>query len=256
MSALLDIKGLGAGYSGVPVLRDLDLTVESGEVVALLGPNGAGKSTTLLTVSGILPILAGSIDVLGEPLTSIRRPERIAQRGLAHVAENRALFLSLSTAENLRLGVRSDRHHTEKLRLVVDYLPELDGIMDRRAGVLSGGQQQMLALGRALMGDPKLLMVDEMSLGLAPVVVERMLPVLRRLADELGVGVLIVEQHVDQALAIADRGYVLAHGELVAHGTGAELRRRRDVLQSSYMGQGGLESGTTDGHPAVPAFDS
>ena len=179
---LLDLVGLHAGYDGVTVVRDLDLHVDAGEVVALLGPNGAGKTTTLLTVSGLLAPISGTIDVLRRP-PSTRRPQEVARRGLAHVPEHRALFADLTVRENLRLG---RRHGPDDVAAVVESFPALAPLLDRKAGLLSGGEQQMLALGRALIGRPRLLLVDEMSLGLAPIVVERLLPVIRDAADGTG----------------------------------------------------------------------
>jgi branched-chain amino acid transport system ATP-binding protein len=232
MTAVLESRGLTAGYAGVPVVRGLDLTVEAGEVVALLGPNGAGKTTTLLTLAGVIPAISGEAQVLGAPVAG-GRPHRVARRGAVLVPDDRALFFDLSARENLRLGAGGGG---DAVDLVLEYFPSLKTRMSTRAGLLSGGEQQMLAVGRALSGRPKVLMIDEMSLGLAPVIVKRMFPVVRRIADEIGAGVLIVEQHIDLALQAADRAYVLNHGEVAMTGSAADLLKDRHLLQASYLG--------------------
>jgi branched-chain amino acid transport system ATP-binding protein len=233
MNALLSIENLNTGYNGVSVVRGLNLHVNPGEVVALLGPNGAGKTTTLLTTSGLVPIISGDIKVFGKSVQG-RRPHMIAREGLAHVPEGRSLFYQLTVAENLRLGAAKGAADVKK---ALGYFPALEPIMDRRAGLLSGGEQQMLAMARALTVSPKLLMVDEMSLGLAPIIVERLLPILRQIADQSGAGVLLVEQHVHMALQVADRAYVLSHGELAMEGDAATLRNDRSLIEASYLGK-------------------
>ena len=233
---LLEVSNLASGYGGVAVIRDVNLHVGQGEVVALLGPNGAGKTTTLLTTSGLLKPLEGSIDVLGSP-TNFGAPHRTARRGLAHVPEDRSLFFGLTVQENLRLGLRGKRSDQQAgYDAALELLPALRPLMNRRAGLLSGGEQQMLAMARALVSNPKMLLVDEMSLGLAPIIVERLLPIVRDIADETGAGVLIVEQHVHLALEVADRGYVMSHGEIVLEGTASDLMERQDLLEASYLG--------------------
>ena len=233
---LLDIKNLSSGYSGVPVVRGVNIHVNPGEVVAMLGPNGAGKTTTLLTVSGLLKVLEGSVTVLGEP-ANFGAPHKTARRGLAHVPEDRSLFFGLTVQENLRLGFRGNRAaQAAGYERALELLPALKPLMGRRSGLLSGGEQQMLAMARALVGEPKVLLVDEMSLGLAPIIVERLLPIVRDIADETGAGVLIVEQHVHLALDVCDRAYVMSHGEIVLEGSAAELKERPDLLEASYLG--------------------
>ena len=233
---LLDIVNLSSGYADVPVVRDVNLHVDAGEVVALLGPNGAGKTTTLLTVSGLLKVLEGSVTVLGEP-TNVGAPHKTAKSGLAHVPEDRSLFFGLTVRENLRVGLRGSRADQQRgLERALDLLPALQPLMDRRAGLLSGGEQQMLAMARALVGEPKLLLVDEMSLGLAPIIVERLLPIVREIANESGTGVLIVEQHVHLALDVCDRAYVMSHGDIVLEGLAEDLKDRPDLLEASYLG--------------------
>ena len=233
METLLEINDLNTGYNGVSVVRGLNLHVNAGEVVALLGPNGAGKTTTLLTTSGLVPIISGEIKVFGKSVQG-RRPHLIAREGLAHVPEGRALFYQLTVGENLRLGAARG---AADVKQALAYFPILAEIMDRRAGLLSGGEQQMLAMARALTVKPKLLMVDEMSLGLAPIIVERLLPILRTIAVETGAGVLLVEQHVNMALQVADRAYILSHGELVTEGDAKELASNRSLLEASYLGE-------------------
>ena len=234
--ALIELDGMSSGYGGVPVVRDLNLHVNPGEVVALLGPNGAGKTTTLLTISGILKVLDGSANVLGEPAV-FGSPHKMARRGMGHVPEDRSLFFGLTVAENLKLGLRGGRDEQRGgMERALTLLPALRPLMDRPAGLLSGGEQQMLAVARAIVAAPKVLMVDEMSLGLAPIIVERLLPIMRDVADESGIGVLLVEQHIHMALTVADRAYVMNHGEIVLEGTGQELAGRRDLLEASYLG--------------------
>jgi branched-chain amino acid transport system ATP-binding protein len=230
---VLALTGLAAGYNGSTVVRDLDLEIAEGEVVALLGSNGAGKTTTLRAISGIVQPLAGTIVLDGNDLRR-RSPPARAHLGIAHVPEGRGIFFGLTVAEHLRLGFRGERLDAA---LAYQYFPALTELADRRAGLLSGGQQQMLALGRALARKPRLLMLDEMSLGLAPIVVERLLPVVSAYARESGCSVLLVEQHIQIALAVADHAYVLSHGELVVHERADVLRRDHQLILSSYLGE-------------------
>jgi branched-chain amino acid transport system ATP-binding protein len=232
VSAVVELDGIAAGYAGAAAVRDLSLTVDAGEVVALLGPNGAGKTTTLLTISGFLRPLAGDVRLFGES-TQHRSPSALARRGVAHVPEDRALFYELTARENIRLGARN---HRTALATVLTYFPELERVLDSRAGLLSGGEQQMLAVGRALAARPRVLVVDEMSLGLAPIVVQRLLPLLRDIASDTDAAVLFVEQHVHLALTVADRAYVLSHGDLVLEGPARELAARAELVQASYLG--------------------
>ena len=232
-SPVLEIDGLTAGYDSAAVIRNLDLEVAPGEVVALLGANGAGKTTTLRVVSGLVRPLEGTIRFEGNDLSRVSAHAR-ARLGIAHVPESRGLFFGLTVADHLRLGYRGVRLDAA---VAYRYFPALEPLGNRRCGLLSGGEQQMLAVGRALARHPKLLLLDELSLGLAPIIVERLLPVVRQYAEESGCGVVLVEQHIELALTIASRGYVLSHGEIVLRGDAGELRRNQELLISSYFGE-------------------
>lgn len=244
---LLRLEGLTAGYDGVAVVHDVDLAVRRGELVALVGSNGAGKTTTLLAVSGLATRLGGTISVHGRPVHTARRPGlgsvwRLARHDVAHVPEGRCLFHDLTAAENLRLG-RPRRGPVVPMDQILDWFPALERVLDRRAGLMSGGEQQMLALARAVIGRPRLLLVDELSLGLAPLVVADILPVLRTIATETGVGILVVEQHVSLVLEIADRAYLMSQGRITFDGPAAELRARHDLVEASYLGPHDTQEG-------------
>ncbi len=236
-SPAIAVHHLFAGYGAGAVVRDVTLDVHAGEVVALLGPNGAGKTTVLRAISGLIAASAGSIELFGEDVTG-QRAHHIARRGLAHVPEGRALFADLSVTDNLRLGSRSRQSRRDGVERALELIPELAPLRKRPAGALSGGEQQMLALARALAGSPRCLIVDEMSLGLAPIIVRRLAPIVRRIASDSGVAVLMVEQHVPIALGVADRVFALARGRVVLHRPAAELVEQPDLLRASYLGLG------------------
>jgi len=231
----LEIEGLTAGYDRAAVVRELTLTVAPGEVVALLGANGAGKTTTLRAISGLLRPMAGTIRLDGADLAGISATARV-HRGIVHVPHDRGIFFGLTVAEHFRLDGANGQ---AEMDAAFGHFPALGKLRGRKAGLLSGGEQQMLAIARALSRRPKLLMLDEMSLGLAPVIVDRLLPAVRAAATGHGTGVLLVEQHVHLALKIADRGYILSHGELAASGSAEELSKDSALLAASYLGETG-----------------
>jgi branched-chain amino acid transport system ATP-binding protein len=223
---LIECRGLSAGYGSIAVVRDLDLEVRAGEVVALLGANGAGKTTTLLTLAGELAPLAGEVRMRGRVATE---PMHVRCRdGLGFLTEERSVTMGITGLDNLRLARVTPERATA-------LFPELEAHLGRPAGLLSGGQQQMLALARALGRDPEVLLADELSLGLAPLVVRRLLDAVRAAADDRGVGVLLVEQHVRQAMDVADRVYVLERGRVALTGPVAEVRDQVAAIEASYL---------------------
>ncbi|XVQ14650.1 ABC transporter ATP-binding protein [Spirillospora sp. CA-255316] len=232
---MLALDKVCAGYGRMRILHDIDLRLGEGEIVALVGANGAGKTTTLRTICGMLRPASGTITFDGAP-TAGRRPDQLVRDGLVHVPEDRALFGTLTVEENLRMGAwtRSASQAEKSLREVYELFPVLAERRTQVAQTFSGGQQQMLAIARALMAGPRLLMLDEPSTGLSPKLTWTMLEAVRRIRDG-GVAVLLVEQNAKQALAIADRAYVLESGSTVLEGTGRELSGSAEV-RKAYLG--------------------
>jgi len=254
---MLAVRGLTAGYGDVQVLRGVDLGVAPGEIVALVGANGAGKSTLLKCVSGVVAPAAGTIQLDGQSIAGLP-PARIVRLGIAHVPEGRQIFSRLTVADNLMLGAYSQLSQLTHADLaartaeVCGVFPALAPRLAEEASLLSGGQQQMLAIARGLMAHPRFLLLDEPSLGLAPVLVAEIFDVLRGLR-EAGTGLLIVEQNARLSLAIADRGYVLETGRIVLAGTGHDLARTPEVIHR-YLGVGAEARVEADGRETAAAL--
>lgn len=228
---LLAAVSVCAGYGSGPVIRDIDLEVRAGEIVALVGANGAGKTTALLTLAGAMQPTSGRLLWEGTP---VNEPlHRRARRGLALVTDDRALFARMSVMDNLLVG-RCD------VEQALTLFPELRPLVGRRAGLLSGGEQQMLTMARALARQPKLLLVDELSLGLAPLAVDRLFAALSGAVKTMGIGALIVEQHVTKILKVATRAYVMSRGQIVLSGTAGEISARWGDVQDAYLSADGL----------------
>ncbi len=224
--ALIEARGVSAGYGKMAVVRQVDISVGPGEVVALIGANGAGKTTTLLTLAGELTPMEGEVRFLGAPTKAPMHSR--CRDGLGYVTEGRSVIMDMSVADNLKLAAVAPS-------VAFGYFPALEAIMNRRAGLCSGGEQQMLSLARALGREPKVLLADELSLGLAPIIVANLLMAVRAAADERGVGVLLVEQHVRQALKIADRVHVMERGHIVLSGTASEVVGQLDKIEAAYL---------------------
>jgi branched-chain amino acid transport system ATP-binding protein len=232
MTRQLEARGLTIGYGKAAVGWDIDLDVNAGEIVALLGPNGAGKTTTLLTLSGFLAPIKGTVAFRGKSTAKVR-PENLTRNGLSLIPDDRALLASLTVRETLRLVRKPAITATE-------LFPELGPIMDRKCGLLSGGEQQMVAIARTLAPRPPLVMIDELSLGLSPLLVARLLKALRKEADSSGTAVLLVEQQVQEALSVADRALVLVHGRVVLNEPAKTLLDNQRLIESTYLGETAL----------------
>jgi len=232
---MLEVRGLVAGYGATEVLRGIDLDVAPGEIVAVLGANGVGKTTLNRALSGLIPSRAGSIRFLGEVIAG-RKPAEIVSAGLIHVPEGRRIFPNMSVRDNLVLGSyrRGKADRETNLERIFALFPRLRERMSQSAGTLSGGEQQMLAIGRGLMGNPRLIILDEPSLGLSPLLVEEMFGLIARIAAE-GLAVMLVEQNVVQSLELAGRAYVMENGRIVVAGSAAEIAAN-PALKHAYLG--------------------
>ena len=232
---LLSVQDIHVSYGAIKAVRGISFEINRGEIVTLIGANGAGKSTTLNTVSGLLKPDQGSVEFKGESIVGVKA-HKIVERGLALCPEGRRVFQNMSVAENLDMGgyTRSDAENKETLEVVYDHFPRLKERMGQMAGTLSGGEQQMLAMGRALMSKPDLMMLDEPSMGLAPILVQEIFSIIKEL-NQAGTTILLVEQNANMALSIADRAYVLELGVIKKTGTGAELLVDDDV-RKAYLG--------------------
>lgn len=232
---MLTLENITAGYGAITALRGVSLTVQQGEIVTLIGANGAGKSTLLMTVCGKPQAQSGSIRFLGEEITRLPT-DAIVRRGIAQAPEGRRIFPRMTVFENLQLGalVADRQYFAADLERVYGLFPRLKERAEQRGGTLSGGEQQMLAIGRALMARPKLLLLDEPSLGLAPLIVKQIFEILRAINTELGTTIFLVEQNAHHALRLAHRGYVMVTGQITLSGTGAELLANPDV-QTAYL---------------------
>lgn len=231
---MLKVENINVFYGKIHALRDVSLEVHSGETVALIGANGAGKSTTLKTISGMLRSKTGHISFMDEEISHLDS-YRLISRGLAHVPEGRRIFAQMTVMENLEMGAYSRRdNYQASLKDVFKRFPRLLDRKNQIAGTLSGGEQQMLAMGRALMSQPKLLMLDEPSMGLAPILVQQIFDIIREL-NKAGTTILLVEQNAEMALAVAQRAYVMESGRIVLSGTGEELAKS-DAIQKAYLG--------------------
>jgi branched-chain amino acid transport system ATP-binding protein len=231
---MLKVDNLNVYYGAIHAVKGVSLEVNEGEIVTLIGANGAGKSTVLQTISGLLRSKTGDVSFLDQCIAAVP-PHKIVERGLAHVPEGRRIFLRMTVLENLELGAYTKPHvNTEDLEKVYKLFPRLLERRKQVAGTLSGGEQQMLAMGRALMSRPKLLMLDEPSMGLAPMLVEQIFEIIENM-NKNGTTILLVEQNAQMALSIADRGYVLETGSIVISGTGRELVES-DEIRKAYLG--------------------
>lgn len=232
---MLSVKGLCSGYGRIRVLEEVDLEVKEGEIVTLIGANGAGKTTLLMTLCGKPQASAGSVRFLGQEILGLPTFQ-IIRRGIAHSPEGRHIFPRMSVLENLQMGavVADPSYFAEDLARMLELFPRLKERLKQRAGTLSGGEQQMVAIGRALMGRPKLLLLDEPSLGLAPMIVKQIFEIIRTINQQSGMTVLLVEQNAFHALKLAHRGYVMVQGRITLSGSGAELLADPSV-RSAYL---------------------